>query len=45
MGPLLVLQEEKMEKSIESVKTKFNSVRTGRANASLLDRVEVWHLS
>ncbi|GAQ79516.1 chloroplast ribosome releasing factor RRF [Klebsormidium nitens] len=33
--------EEKMEKCIESVRAKFNSVRTGRASTSLLDRVEV----
>eukprot|EP00271_Cylindrocystis_brebissonii_P014593 TRINITY_DN35993_c0_g1_i1.p1 TRINITY_DN35993_c0_g1~~TRINITY_DN35993_c0_g1_i1.p1 ORF type:complete len:291 (+),score=70.07 TRINITY_DN35993_c0_g1_i1:113-985(+) len=32
---------ERMEKSLESVKNNFNTVRTGRASPSLLDRVEV----
>lgn len=32
---------ERMEKSFESVKVNFNTVRTGRASPSLLDRVEV----
>lgn len=32
--------KEKMEKSIESLKTTFTTIRTGRASASLLDRVE-----
>src|ERR1700754_2404583 len=30
-----------MEKSIESTRQKFQSVRTGRANPSLLDRISV----
>src|SRR3954454_22811785 len=30
-----------MDKSIESTKHEFNSVRTGRASAALLDRVQV----
>ena len=33
--------EEKMQKAIEATKNSFNTVRTGRANASLLDRVTV----
>ena len=33
--------EERMEKSIDSIRTNFNTVRTGRANAAILDRVEV----
>ena len=33
--------EERMDKSIESIRTNFNTVRTGRANAAILDRVEV----
>ena len=33
--------EEKMQKAIEATKNSFNTVRTGRANASLLDRVIV----
>ncbi|KAJ7538030.1 hypothetical protein O6H91_11G031800 [Diphasiastrum complanatum] len=32
---------ERMEKAIESVKSNFNTIRTGRASPSLLDRVEV----
>ncbi|PSC74980.1 ribosome-recycling chloroplastic [Micractinium conductrix] len=31
---------EKMDKSVEAVKRSFNSVRTGRANPSMLDRIE-----
>ena len=33
--------EDKMAKSIESVKQSLQSVRTGRANANILDRVQV----
>ncbi|MFN8671055.1 MAG: ribosome recycling factor [Candidatus Sericytochromatia bacterium] len=33
--------EEKMKKTIESVKRDFASIRTGRANASILDRIQV----
>ena len=33
--------EEKMKKSIESVKADFASVRAGRANAAVLDRISV----
>ena len=31
----------RMDKSIESTKTEFNSIRTGRASAALLDRVTI----
>ncbi|XP_059625872.1 ribosome-recycling factor, chloroplastic [Cornus florida] len=31
----------RMEKTIETVRSNFNSIRTGRANPSMLDRVEV----
>ncbi|MDE5078679.1 MAG: ribosome recycling factor, partial [Trichodesmium sp. St2_bin6] len=31
--------EEKMKKAIEATQNSFNTVRTGRASASLLDRV------
>ena len=31
----------RMDKSVESTKTEFNSVRTGRASAALLDRVQI----
>ena len=33
--------ESKMQKAIEATQSNFNTVRTGRANASLLDRVQV----
>ncbi|KAI5076407.1 hypothetical protein GOP47_0008472 [Adiantum capillus-veneris] len=32
---------ERMEKTLESVKNNFNTVRTGRASPALLDRIEV----
>ncbi|XP_074583736.1 ribosome-recycling factor, chloroplastic-like [Curcuma longa] len=32
---------DRMERTIENVRTNFNAVRTGRANPSMLDRVEV----
>jgi hypothetical protein len=35
-----VIQMEKMEKSLEATKRAFGSVRTGRANPSMLDRIE-----
>jgi hypothetical protein len=34
-------QKEKMEKAIETIQTNFNTVRTGRANPAMLDRIEV----
>ena len=33
--------EKRMHASVEHTKTEFNSVRTGRASASLLDRVQI----
>ena len=33
--------EERMQKCLEAVQRSFNTIRTGRASASLLDRVEV----
>ena len=33
--------EEKMEKAIEQLKREFKTVRTGRANTNILDRVHV----
>lgn len=33
--------EDRMKKSITTLKTEFLSIRTGRANPSLLDRIEV----
>ncbi|WP_267384696.1 ribosome recycling factor [Cyanobacterium sp. uoEpiScrs1] len=37
----LVELEDHMQKSIEATQRSFNTIRTGRANASLLDRVIV----
>lgn len=43
--PLLVVprvcQMERMEKTLESVQRNFSTVRTGRANPSMLDRIDV----
>ena len=33
--------ETRMSKSVEHARNEFNTVRTGRASASLLDRIEV----
>ncbi|KAJ0973600.1 hypothetical protein J5N97_015565 [Dioscorea zingiberensis] len=33
--------KQRMEKTIEAVRASFNAVRTGRANPSMLDRIEV----
>ena len=33
--------ETRMDKSVEHARNEFNTVRTGRASASLLDRIEV----
>lgn len=32
---------ERMDKSIAAIESNFNTVRTGRANASILDRIDV----
>ncbi|KAL1539770.1 ribosome-recycling factor, chloroplastic [Salvia divinorum] len=32
---------ERMEKTIENVRSSFNSIRTGRANPAILDKIEV----
>lgn len=34
-------QMDKMDKTVESVRRNFGTVRTGRANVSMLDRIEV----
>ena len=36
-----ITQMERMERSLESVTTNFASLRTGRANPAMLDRVKV----
>jgi ribosome recycling factor len=33
--------KEKMENSIERLLSSFNSVRTGRSNPAMLDKIEV----
>ena len=33
--------ERRMDKSVESTQVEFNTVRTGRASAALLDRISV----
>lgn len=38
---LLMEAEEKMEKSLQSTRNEFQSIRTGRANPALLQRVQV----
>ena len=40
MDIVLEIAKEKMEKSIESLKLNYSTIRTGRASASLLDRIE-----
>lgn len=42
---ILLEVEERMEKSIEALKRDFNSIRTGRANPSLLDRISIEYYS
>jgi ribosome recycling factor len=40
----MILEEdamERMEKSLEAAKRSFNTVRTGRANPAMLDRIDV----
>ncbi len=38
---ILLETEEQMQKAVEATQRNFNTIRTGRANASLLDRIEV----
>src|SRR5438552_2485799 len=38
---LIASAKEKMAKSVEHARTEFTTVRTGRASASLLDRIQV----
>ena len=39
----LEIAKEKMEKSVQSLQTELSTVRTGTANAAILDRVEVMY--
>jgi hypothetical protein len=35
------LQEERMQKAVSVVADNFNTMRTGRANPAILDRIQV----
>ena len=41
MSPEIVSYDERMKKTIEVVKSNFDAVRAGRANAGVLDRITV----
>ena len=43
MEEILELTKQKMDKSIQSLQTELSTVRTGLANAAILDRVEVMY--
>jgi len=38
---LILMGEEKMEKTLESLKKEFTNIRTGRANPHILDKITV----
>ena len=38
---LVVFQKGRMEKTIDTVRSNFNSIRTGRSNPAMLDKIEV----
>lgn len=37
----ITFQRARMEKTIDTVRSSFNSIRTGRANPAMLDKIEV----
>ncbi len=41
MDQLLKQSEERMKKSVHALEEEFNTIRTGRASASLFDRIKV----
>lgn len=41
MDEILLEAEEKMQKAIESLENRFTTIRAGRANPSILDKVKV----
>lgn len=41
MDAVFAKAKEKMEKSINSLKYEYNSIRAGRANAAVLDKIQV----
>src|SRR5918911_2649526 len=38
---LIASAQTRMQKSVEHARTEFNTVRTGRASAALLDRIQI----
>lgn len=38
----IILQKARMEKTIDTVRSSFNSIRTGRSNPAMLDKIEVY---
>ena len=43
MEEILELTKQKMDKSVQALQTELSTVRTGLANAAILDRVEVMY--
>lgn len=41
MKSVFALAREKMEKTVSSLKYEYNSIRAGRANAAVLDKIQV----
>ena len=41
MDDILLETEEKMNKAIENLQTRFTTIRAGRANPAILDNVKV----
>ena len=41
MNTILELLKERMEKSVDSLKSAFNKIRTGRANPAILDDIKI----
>lgn len=42
---VLATAEDRMKKAIANLQKEFTTIRTGRANPAILDRVEVEYLS
>lgn len=43
VADILTAAKEKMDKTIESIRSSFNTIRTGRANTGILDRIVVMY--
>lgn len=43
VADILTTAEEKMDKTIDSIRSSFNTIRTGRANTGILDRIVVMY--